>query len=152
MSSYFWRAWIVCGILDLVYACIATMLVGGTPQAVLLSVASGPFGDAVANWGETAAFAGFLVHFAIMAVMVAGYGLLVSRSPLGRMNPWLAGTLYGFALYLVMYWVVLPLRFPSAFPQTDPIRIAGALFPHIVLVGIPMALIARRYLMKELPR
>ncbi len=151
MSSYFWRAWIVCGTLDLVYACITAAMMGGTVKSVLLSVASGPFGDDVASWGATGVLAGFLVHFALMAVMVAVYGLLVSRSPLGRMSSSLGGTLYGFALYLVMYWIVLPLRFPTVFPQIDPAKVAGALFAHIILVGMPMALIARRCL-KGAPR
>lgn len=90
MSRYVWRAWPLCGALDLSYAPLSR------------------------------------------------------TRPVLRIGPWLAGILYGLALYLVMYWIVLPLRFPAIHPITDPARVARALFPHLAFVGIPMALIARR--------
>jgi len=146
MTRYFTRAWLVCGTLDIVYAALLSVALGGTARGMLLLVASGPFGNGVADWGVAGAIAGLLVHYGIMAVMVLVFGLLVQRSPLGTMSPWLSGLLYGLALYLVMYWIVLPLRFPAIHPVTDPVKIFRALFPHIVLVGWPMAFIARRTL------
>lgn len=146
MSGYFRQAWLICGTLDLLYAVILAMIMGGRANAVLLSVASGPFGGGVAQWGVAGSIAGVAVHFAIMAVMVWVYGQLFRRTPLGSLNPWIAGTLYGLALYGVMYLIVLPLRFPAVHPLTDPAKIALALFPHIVLVGWPMAVIARQRL------
>ena len=146
MARYFWRAWPLCGALDLGYAILITMVMGGTAKAVLLSVASGPFGDGVADWGALALLLGVLVHFAIMAMMVAAYAPLSRTQIVLRMGPWLAGILWGLALYLVMYWIILPLRFPAVHPITEPARIARALFPHLALVGIPMALIARQTL------
>jgi hypothetical protein len=142
MARYFWRAWLVCGTLDIVYAAILSLLLGGTVKGMLLSVASGPFGNGVAGWGVAGAVAGLLVHYAIMAVMVLVFGLLVRHTTLRAMSPWLSGALYGVALYLVMYWIVLPLRFPSVHPVTDAMKVVRALFPHIVLVGWPMAFIA----------
>jgi hypothetical protein len=70
--------------------------------------------------------------------------LLFRRTPLGEAKPWLAGTLYGLALYGVMYGIVLPARFGAPFPNPDKLALALGLFPHIALVGIPMALILRR--------
>ena len=58
-------------------------------------------------------------------------------------KPLLWGTLYGLATYVVMNLIVVPLRFDGAFPPS----LRGdrtQLFCHIVLVGIPIALIAAR--------
>ena len=71
----------------------------------------------------------------------------VAQQPVGvrgRDNAILAGVLYGLLLYGVMYCVVLAARYPALFPQTDPVKIAISLFPHIFFVGIPLALMMRR--------
>ena len=47
-----------------------------------------------------------------------------------------------------MNLIVVPLRWPAAFPPS-PLSVATQLFCHIVLVGIPIALIARRYLRRR---
>ena len=83
-------AWatLAAGTLDIVSAFVWT----GAVVRVLQSVASGPFGDAVAEgpWGPPL---GLLVHFAIMAAMVTFYVLEARRIPaLNRYWP-LAGLL-----------------------------------------------------------
>ena len=58
----------------------------------------------------------------------------------------MSGIAYGLALWGVMYWIVLPQRWPTMFPvdpRLDPKGFAEDLFSHIVLVGIPIALVAR---------
>ena len=94
--------------------------------------------------GAGGVLAGLGVHFAIMAAMAAAALVLFRRTPLADANPWLAGTLYGLVLYCVMYGVVLPARFGAPFPNPDKLKLALGLLPHVVLVGIPMALILRR--------
>ena len=109
---------------------------------VLQSVASGPFGDAVAEgpWGPPL---GLLVHFAIMAAMVTVYVLAARRIPaLNRYWP-LAGLLYGFALWIAMYWIVIPLRWPGT-PSRELVAVAQQLISHCLLVGLPIAWIAAR--------
>ena len=44
-----------------------------------------------------------------------------------------------------MNWLVGPWRFDATLPP-KPLSIATQLFAHIVLVGVPFALIARKYL------
>ena len=46
-------------------------------------------------------------------------------------------------LWVVMYWVVLPLRFGSPHPS-HPAAIARQLVSHCLLVGIPIAWISAR--------
>ena len=60
-------------------------------------------------------------------------------------KPLLWGFVYGLITYAVMNLIVIPLRFPAGWPP-KPLAIGTQLFAHIVLVGIPTALIARRYL------
>ena len=55
------------------------------------------------------------------------------------------GLAYGLLTYFDMNFLVVPLRFGPPLPP-KPLSIATQLFAHIVLVGIPMALIANRYL------
>jgi hypothetical protein len=52
------------------------------------------------------------------------------------------GVIYGLVTYAAMNLIVVPLRF-GAFPSSA-VGIASQLFCHIVLVGLPIALIARR--------
>ena len=46
-------------------------------------------------------------------------------------------------LWGIMNWVVLPYRWPTAFPFIDTKDMSEQLFSHIVLVGIPIALVAK---------
>ncbi len=111
---------------------------------MLHSVASGPFGEGVNSGGVATALAGLAVHFAIMTVMVAIFVTGARRLPFVTAHPLIAGIAHGVALYLFMYWVVLPLRWPDNFPSLKLRTVASALFAHIVCVGIPMALITAR--------
>ena len=52
--------------------------------------------------------------------------------------------IYGLITYIVMNLIVVPLRFGTWPPK--PISIATQLFAHILLVGIPIALITARSL------
>ncbi len=145
MKTTIFRATLICGTLDIAFAIIMAMLSGGSALSVLLSVASGPFGAAIKSWGWAGGIIGLAVHFTIMLVMVACFVFLVKFfQALLSINAFVLGTIYGSLLYVVMYWVVLSLRWPTVFPQTDPIQIAKALIPHIFLVGIPLAFIVKR--------
>ncbi|MES2826267.1 MAG: hypothetical protein V4732_21920 [Pseudomonadota bacterium] len=144
MKNTIVQATLICGTLDIVYAIIVAMLSGGSALNVLLSVASGPFGAAVKSWGWMGGTIGLAVHFTIMLIMVAFFVLLVKTiRRLSSINTLVLGTIYGCLLYIIMYWVVLSLRWPAVFPQTDPMQIIKALFPHIFLVGIPLAFIVK---------
>jgi hypothetical protein len=128
----------VAGTLDIAMAFLTSER---SPSQVLRSVASGPFGGAMSDGGSTAALLGLLVHFTIMAVMVVVFVVVSRRWPGLLARAWLSGAIYGLLLYLVMYWIVLPWRWPSVFPVAEPVEVAMALFAHVVLVGIPIALI-----------
>ncbi|HEY4365660.1 MAG TPA: hypothetical protein VGN07_00360 [Steroidobacteraceae bacterium] len=135
----------IAGTLDLLSAFVFAGLAGMGPVQVLQFVASGPLGD-TALAGSGYAVAGVLVHFAIMACMVAAYMIVAQRVPVLVRRPLIAGIVYGLLLWFIMYWVVRPLRWASLPHPTNPKAIANQLFSHLVLVGIPIALVAARYL------
>lgn len=133
----------ICGFLDIAYAMLLTVWRGGDVSQMLRGVASGPFGDAANGWGVAGSVLGLTVHFVLMGIMVGVFLWLRRTTVLGRIEPWLAGAVYGLALYLVMYGIVLPLRFAAPFPIDDPGKLLLGLVPHVLLVGVPMALTAR---------
>ena len=137
-------AWatLVAGTLDIVSAFLWSALQGGTPIRVLNAVASGPFGRQFS--GLTGAGVGLVVHYALMTVMAAVIVIAMTRWRLLRRRAWIVGLAYGLAIYGVMYWIVLPLRWPANFPSLKPRGVASALFAHIVCVGIPMGFITAR--------
>lgn len=134
----------VAGTLDLLSAFVFAGMKGVGPVQVLRGVAAGPFGDAMHDGGPVAALLGLAVHYSIMAVMVTVFVFAARRVPFLTQQAVVAGALYGLGLYFVMYWGVLALRYPQAFPQTGLWQVSNALFSHLICVGIPIALVTRR--------
>jgi hypothetical protein len=141
------RAWLMAilasGTLDILSAFAFSGMAGVSPGQVLRYVASGPFGDAMREGGAGAAALGLGVHYTLMTVMVTVYFLIASRVEAARRYWYIAGPVYGFIIYLVMYWLVVPTRFGTE-PSLDPWRVGNALFSHFICVGLPMAYIASR--------
>ena len=143
----------IAGTLDILAAFFFAGQAGSGPERVLHVVASGPLGDTAAP-GAGFAAAGLAVHFAIMACMAAAYMVVAQRRRWLLRHPTLAGLGYGLLLWLIMYGVVRPSRWPQLSLPTDPAQIAEQWFCHLLLVGLPIALVARRYLARPvfLPR
>src|SRR3954447_5182938 len=111
---------------------------------MLCFVTSGPFPDATDQRG-VGAILGIVLPFSLIAVIAPGLRLRVRWKPERLDTSILTGIAYGVVTYFAMNWAVVPLRFHTPLPPKT-LSIATQLFAHIVLVGIPMALIARRYL------
>ena len=136
-------ATLVAGTLDIIFAMLLTLWFDRAIPGMLRYVASGPFPSAT-EMGTAGALLGLLVHFVLMAIMAAVFMIAVSRRPDWIASPWAAALVYGLITYVVMNWLVVPLRFDTPLPL-KPMSIATQLFAHIVLVGLPFALIAARY-------
>ena len=143
-------ATLIAGTLDILSAFVFAGMAGTTPVGVLRYVASGPFGETATPTPGWAAV-GLAVHFAIMACMAAAYMVAARRLPLLLRHPIVAGLLYGVLLWLIMYWVVKPLRWPDAPLPHTLYAISNQLFSHCILVGLPIALVASRYFGRERP-
>jgi hypothetical protein len=134
-------ATLVAGTLDILAAIVQA---GGAAGTVLRSVAAGPLGAGAASGGTGMAIAGLVIHFLLMAIIAAVFVLAAARLPMLLRQPLIWGPVYGLAIWIVMYLIVLPLRWPGTFPLTDPASIAWAIAFHMLLVGLPIALIAAR--------
>jgi len=136
-------ATLIAGALDIGMASIETAMKGKPVGGMLRGLASGPV-PAAKDWGAAGAVAGLAVHFAIMAVMATVFMIAARRIAWVRAHALIAGPLYGAGLWLVMYGLVLPLRFGAPFPSHDPVALAKQLFAHMVLVGLTFGVIARQ--------
>jgi hypothetical protein len=75
--------------------------------------------------------------------MSAAYYLVCRPWALLWQRPFLCGAGYGLLLYAIMNYVVVPLS--AAGPGSkDPLWITLSIVVHAVLIGIPIALAARR--------
>lgn len=137
-------ATLVCGTLDILLAIIVTLSRGREVGGMLRFVASGPFPSAT-DMGATGSALGLLVHYSLMAIMVAVFVIAARQWPSLLDKPLLWGLVYGLITYVVMNLIVVPLRFPAAWPP-KALSITTQLFAHIVLVGWPMAFVTRHYL------
>jgi len=137
-------ATLVAGTLDILFAMILTVWFGRAIPGMLRYVASGPFPSAT-DMGGAGAILGLVVHFALMAIMAAAFVLAARNWPALIQKPIQWGVIYGLVTYVAMNWIVVPLRFDTPLPPS-PLSIATQLFAHIILVGLPIALITARYL------
>lgn len=133
----------VAGTLDITDACLYWGITKGVPpERIFQSVASGLLGKAAFAGGAGTAALGLLLHYGIMAVMVATYVVAAVRLPILVRRPVVMGLAYGAATYVVMNYVVLPL---SQVGPRGPFHLANfinALGAHLVLVGLTTAMIA----------
>jgi len=135
---------IIAGTLDIVYACIFWALRSDVPaRRILQSVAAGLLGEASFKGGWETAALGLALHYLIALSMSVVYYLVATRWPLLQQRPVLCGAAYGLLLYGVMNYVVVPLS--AAGPGSrNPLWIALSIAVHVLLIGIPIALFARR--------
>jgi uncharacterized membrane protein YagU involved in acid resistance len=163
------------GALDIVYAFVVygPLSYGVTPEQVLQSVAAGWIGrDASRAGGMETALLGLATHFLLATIMAAIYVLSATRIAALTKRALLWGLAYGLILYVAMNYIVVPLsaaatgqfatasevgpRLQEAFSEVRggggddyPWMLAGTIFTHTALVGLPIALIAKRFLHQQ---
>lgn len=130
------------GVLDLLDAFVFFGLRGVPPLRILQSIASGLLGRAAFQGGLATGLLGLALHFGIATTVAAVYYAASGRLRSLANRPWLYGPLYGLAVYLVMYHLVLPLSAAANAPRPPAVVWNGILI-HIAGVGIPSALAAR---------
>jgi len=139
---------LIVGALDITYAILFSYFRSGTsPARLLQSVAAGWFGrDAAFAGGAATAAAGLGFHFFIAFTITAIFFLAASRVPALIRQPAIAGPLYGIGVYLVMNWVVIPLSRIAVRPRPAAVVLVSGLLVHMFVIGLPIALGARRAL------
>src|SRR5262245_7523393 len=136
------------GTFDITYAIVFSYFRSGTsPERLLQSVAAGWFGrEAAFSGGAPTAAAGLGFHYFIAFTITAIFFVAASRLPSLVSRPALTGPLYGIGVYVVMNWVVIPLSRIRVFPRPALVVLASGLLVHMFLIGLPIALGARRAL------
>ena len=135
----------VAGVLDAADAIVAFKLVlGFDPIPIYQFVASGLLGPSAFASGA-AAWLGVAVHFLIAFSAAAVFSLAARRSPLLLRHVAVSGALFGMSVFAVMSYLVIPLSRIAPSPFSLALFLNGVI-GHAALVGLPIALVARRYL------
>lgn len=117
----------------------------GWRMGVFQNVAGGLLGRDVAREGGVPMYLfGTVLHFLIAFIWAALFWGLSRRLPVLTRHAIPAGLAYGFFVYLGMNCVVLPLSALNV-PLQMPPPLSGPAIAHLILVGPPIALMARRY-------
>jgi len=133
-------------VLDAVDALVAYKLAYGmSPLVIYQFVASGLLGKAAYTGGVTAALVGVAVHLLVAFGAATVFVLASERLPALRRDAVGWGLVFGVGVYVVMTFVVIPLSRIGASMPSLPL-LANGVLGHAFLVGLPIALAARRFL------
>ena len=135
---------LIVGILDGLFAFVFYgLILGVKPLRIFQSVASGLLGRASYDGGTPTFLLGILLHFVVATCIAAVYYGASLKLPVLIRHPVVSGLLYGLIAYLVMNYVVIPLSRIGLRPTSLRVFLPGFI-AHAVLVGLPIALVARR--------
>ena len=135
------------GIFDLLFAfTYYGLILGVPPLRIFQSVAAGVLGRPTAIAGGVRTFMlGILLHFVVATCIASVYFLATQILPILVRHAVISGLIYGVIAYFGMKFIVIPL---SAIGQRPPLPrlsiLVTEIIGHAVLVGLPVALLARR--------
>ncbi|MBO9728838.1 MAG: hypothetical protein J7623_09395 [Chitinophaga sp.] len=139
-------AGLLTGTLDILSASVYFTIVShGQPLTRLFAyISSGVFGKAAFNGDPAMTAWGLLFHYFIAFSWSFLFLMVYPKITALRQYPIAAGLVYGAIIWAFMQFIVLPL---SHVPH-GPLRLPGALINMailMVMIGIPLSLISRRY-------
>lgn len=145
-------AGLLAGALDITAACVVYgALFGATPVGILQGIAAGLLGPSAGDGGLATTALGLVLHFTIALGAAAVYVAIARRVPALLANAWPSGALYGVAVFFFMNRVVVPLSLAAKHKFSWRAMWIGIAI-HIVCVGLPIALVARRGLSSQAPQ
>ena len=136
-------AGLVVGVLDISSAFVIWWQRGVGARRGLQGIAAGLLGANSYDGGVVTAGLGLALHFFVACVVVSVFYLASRKIEFLTIHSVVSGVVYGIAVYIVMYWFVLPMAFPTFRHRLWNELLAVAI--HISLIGLPCALIVRRY-------
>ncbi|HEV8618296.1 MAG TPA: hypothetical protein VGQ70_02280 [Candidatus Udaeobacter sp.] len=136
-------AGLIAGILDITSAFVIAGIKGTGSIRMLQGIASGLLGQRSFEGGMATAGLGLATHFLIAFTAAAVFYAASRKLSSLTQHAVVSGLLYGIAIYIFMYWIVVPLAFPTA--RHSMSRDVTAAIIHIVLIGLPIALVVRRF-------
>jgi hypothetical protein len=136
-------AGLVVGVLDISSALVIWWQRGVGARRGLQGITAGLLGAKSFDGGLVTAGLGLALHFFVALVVVSFFYLASRKIEFLTIHPVVSGVVYGIGVYVVMYWFVLPMAFPTFRHRMGNELLAVAI--HISLIGLPCALIVRRY-------
>jgi hypothetical protein len=144
---------LLAGLLDATDAIIYFGIKSNVPAGRIFQyIASGLIGiRASTRLGPLGILLGVILQFTIAIGAAAVFYFAARKFPLLIRRPFLSGPIFGLGLYGFMNLIVVPL---SAVPKPPHpvfswLDLASGIFAHVVLIGIPIALIAQRSAIKR---
>jgi hypothetical protein len=132
------------GILDGLFALIFYgAVLGVKTERIFQSVAAGLLGGASFLGGLKTFWLGVLLHFVVATCIAAVYYAASLKLPVLIRHAVVCGLVYGMLAYLGMNYVVVPLSAIGLRPSSLR-TFVPAFIGHAFLVGLPIALLARR--------
>ena len=141
-------AGLIAGILDITSAFVIAGIKGTGSLRMLQGIASGLLGQRSFEGGMATAGLGLAIHFLIAFTAAAVFYAASRKLSSLTQHAVVSGMLYGIAVYIFMYWIVVPLAFPTA--RHSMSRDITAVIIHIVLIGLPISLAVRRFSNEQL--
>lgn len=138
-------AGLIAGTMDLTAALIQSGLRGRTPESLLQAIASGVLGEKAFDGGAPAAALGAVLHYVIAFGAATVFYLASRKLDFLVRRPVVSGLAYGVAVYVFMNFIVLPL---SAIPfqiSRAPALVATGVLILMFCIGLPIALVVRRF-------
>src|SRR6266436_2656501 len=134
-------AGLIAGILDITSAFVIAELKGTGSIRMLQGIAGGLLGPRSFEGGMATAGLGLAIHFLIAFTAASVFYAASRKLTFLTQHAVTSGLLYGIAVYLSMYWIVVPLAFVNARHSVS--RDVTAVIIHMLLIGLPISLIVR---------
>jgi hypothetical protein len=136
-------AGLLSGCMDITAAFITWWPKGVKPSRLLQGIAAGWLGPTSFSGGTATAALGLAFHFLIAFTAATVFFVASRKVSFMIESPILSGVVYGIVVYLVMYWLVMPL---SNFHGTKTVTSSIiAVVTHIICVGLPISLVIHRF-------
>jgi hypothetical protein len=101
-------------------------------------------GNAAFTGGLATALLGVILDFIMTTIMAGVFILSADRIPLLRRHVILGSLLYGFGVFIVMNFIVLPLSAAPALPAPPMWLFIEIILEHILLIGLPLGILVQR--------
>lgn len=138
--------WLAVGILDMFDAAIFFGLFYWiSPVRVFQGVAAGVLGrEAAVAGGLPTGLLGLGLHYVVALGIAVVFYLLSTQLKFLYRQPWIWGPVYGILVHFFMQYVVVPNSAIGRYPAlTFDWPFVNSIVGHALLVGLPVALIAR---------
>jgi hypothetical protein len=130
----------------ILYHGFVSSVINGYPLILVYQyIASGALGESAFAGGIATALLGVLFHFMVAFIVAGVFILSANRISLLRRHSIIGSLLYGFGVFIVMNMIVIPLSAAPPLPVPTTTQLILVLLDHILVIGLPLGILVRRY-------